>query len=205
MQAIQRHLTKTAIAGIVAVLPIAGIILTVYYIEVMISESWLSRQPYYFPGLGIVAAAVLIYLIGLCVSNVIGVWVVHRLDALLDRVPALGALYQTIKQILGYGEGPNALFLRVVMVPARDTPGEELGFVTQEITDESGAHKSVVFIPFAPTPTNGRLVLLDTHVLRPAKMTVNEAFRTSIALGKTDEMVRSQLGSSTDASVPVDG
>ncbi len=196
MRAIQKHFTKTSIAGIVALLPIGGVVLTVYYIETGISNSWLARQPYYFPGLGIIAAAVLIYLIGLGVSNVLGKWAINRLDKLLDNLPALGALYQTIKQILGYGEGPNALFIRVVMVRARDMPGEELGFVTQEIVDDSGTRKAVVFLPFAPTPTNGRLLLLDEDAMRPVNMSVNEAFKTSIALGKTDEMIAAQRAGS---------
>jgi len=190
MRAIQKHFAKTAIAGVVALMPIAGIVLTVYYLETTISNSWLARQPYYFPGLGIIAAAVLIYLIGLGVSNVLGRWTINRVDRLLDNVPALGALYQTVKQILGYGEGPNALFIRVVMVRARDIPGEELGFVTQEIIDDgSGTHKAIVFIPFSPTPTTGRLLLLDEDAMRPVNMSVNEAFKTSIALGKTDEII----------------
>ena len=201
MRAIQKHFTKTAIAGIVALMPIVGIVLTVYYAETTISNSWLARQPYYFPGLGIIAAAVVIYLIGLGVSNVLGRWTLNVIDKLLDNVPALGALYQTVKQILGYGEGPNALFIRVVMVRASDVPGEELGFVTQEIIDEAtGARKAIVFIPFSPTPTNGRLVLLDEQAMRPVNMSVNEAFKTSIALGKTDEMVQSVECSTHEAT-----
>ena len=70
--------------------------------------------------------------------------------------------------------------------------GAKLGFVTQEIIEEAtGARKAIVFIPFSPTPTNGRLVLLDEQAMRPVNMSVNEAFKTSIALGKTDEMVQS--------------
>jgi hypothetical protein len=54
MNAIVKHLSKCMIAGVVALLPIGGLVFTVTYFEVLISGSWLADQPWYLPGMGVV-------------------------------------------------------------------------------------------------------------------------------------------------------
>ena len=183
MRSISRHLTRSLIAGIVALLPVGGVVLTVVWMETMISESWLAKREFYIPGLGIVAAVVIIYLIGLVVSTFLGRWIWSRIDRLLDQVPALGQLYQTLKQILGYGEGKDAVFRRVVLLPSRETAGDELGLVTNDV-DDDGVQKLAVFIPGAPNPTAGRLVLIEARHVRPIDLPVNEALKSMLTLGK---------------------
>ena len=47
-------------------------------------------------------------------------------------------------------------FQEVVLVPNKDIAAEELGLVTNQISDESGNIKLVIFIPGAPNPASGR-------------------------------------------------
>src|SRR5258708_39183822 len=115
-QYIARHVTGCFLAGVVALLPIGGFVLTVAYLEATIAGSWLAGQPYYFPGLGLLATAAVIYLIGLTVSTFLGRWLWGRIDVLFDSLPALGRLYQTLKQIIGYGAGEDAIFQRAVLI-----------------------------------------------------------------------------------------
>ena len=42
MQAIRSHLSRCIVAGIVALLPIGGTVLSVLYLESMIADSWLK-------------------------------------------------------------------------------------------------------------------------------------------------------------------
>src|SRR5262245_21878357 len=99
MSYLTRHISRCFLAGLVALLPIGGFILTVVYLESAISESWLARQPWYVPGFGLLATAAGIYAIGLTVSTFIGRWAWNKLDFVLDSLPMLGRLYQTLKQI----------------------------------------------------------------------------------------------------------
>ena len=183
MRSISRHLTRSLIAGTVALLPIGGLVLTVVWMESTISGSWLAERRFYFPGLGIVATFAIIYVIGLVVSTFLGRWIWSRIDRLLDQVPALGQLYQTLKQILGYGEGQDAIFHSVVLVPSRETPGEELGLVTNTL-EHDGVSKIAVFIPGAPNPTAGRLLLIESKDVRPIDLPVSEALKSMVTLGK---------------------
>ena len=183
MKQFQKHIWQCFVAGIVALLPIVGMIITIVYCEEMVSESWLSQQGFYFFGLGILIVLVATYFIGLFFSNVIGKWVWDSIDLILIRTPILGNLYQTLKQILGYGEGEDAIFRRVVFVKTKDFDGEEIGLVTRENIELESSEKLAVFLPFSPSPINGRLVFVDKSIVRESDMSVNDALKSLVSIG----------------------
>jgi uncharacterized membrane protein len=198
MKKIYKHIAGSFIAGIVAILPIGGLIVTVGYLESTISSSGLSKMPFYVPGFGLLAAVILIYLIGLGVTTFIGKWIWNRVDSLLDKLPALGSLYKTLKQILGYGKGENAIFYEVVLVPSRDPQSLELGLVTNRIADGNGrVEKLVIFVPGAPNPTSGRLLLMDEECVRPLAMPVSEALKALVSMGKSEIDLGEEIKEST--------
>jgi len=182
MRLFQQHLARCFIAGIVALLPIAGIVLGIVYFEVQLSGSWLKDQGFYFFGMGLLFTLISIYLVGFVVSTFIGQLAWRVVDRLLNRLPILGNLYQTLKQLLGYGEGPNAFFQRVVFVHNRELDADQIGLVTREANEATQGHLAV-FVPFAPTPTSGRLIFVEASKVRPAGMTVNEAMKWLVSIG----------------------
>jgi uncharacterized membrane protein len=184
MTTLSSHLTRCFLAGIVALLPIGGTILMIAYLESSVAGSWLARQPYYFPGAGLLLMAVVIYAVGLIATTVLGRWAWSSVDRLLDRLPVLGRLYQTLKQIVGVSEGKDAIFQQVVLVPARDTDAMEIGLVTHETVDSAGKKQRVVFVPSAPTPTSGRLLIVDETLLVPLNISASEALKALVSLGK---------------------
>jgi uncharacterized membrane protein len=186
MNSISRHFTKNILAGVVAILPIGGLILTIGYLETSISSAGLTRLPFYFPGLGILLVLVLIYLIGLILTTFIGKWLWNLIDKLLNNLPALGKLYQTLKQILGYGEGEDAIFQQTVLVPAQGGSGLEIGLVTNRIKLPDGSENLVIFIPGSPNPTSGRLVISKPEMVTLTKIPVNSAFKILVAAGKSE-------------------
>ena len=185
MQTLTSHISRCFLAGIVALLPIGGSIIAVVYLESLLASSWLAKQPWYFPGLGLLATAVGIYLIGLTVSTFLGRWIWSRIDLVLASLPALGRMYQTLKQILGYSEGKDALFLRVVLVKGYSPDGEELGLVTNETKSTEGVQKLIVFVPGSPNPTTGRLIVIDASRTVPLSISVNDAIKSLLSVGKT--------------------
>lgn len=186
MKRLRTHITQCLIAGIVAMLPIGGLIITVGYMESVVSSSGLSHLPFYFPGFGLLVTAVFIYLVGLGVTSFFGKLIWTRVDRLLEKLPALGRLYQTLKQILGYGEGKDAIFHETVLIPGRDPGSEELGLVTNKISDETGKAKLIIFVPGVPNPTSGRLVIMDEESVKPLAMPVTATLKTLVSMGKTD-------------------
>ena len=186
MQRIASHFSKNLLAGIIAILPIGGLIITVGYLEATISSAGLTQLPFYFPGLGILLALLLIYLIGLVLTTFIGRWLWTRIDRLLHQLPALGRLYASLKQILGYGEREDAIFQQTVLVPAQGGAGLELGLVTNHVTLPDGSENLVVFIPGSPNPTSGRLIIVHPDQVTATETAVNESFKLLVAAGKSD-------------------
>ena len=178
-----RHLTRTLVAGIVALLPVGGLVLSVVWAEGLVAESWLAEQSWYVPGLGLIGVALLLYVIGLLVTTFVGRWLWRLMDGLLEELPLLGGLYGTLKQLLGYGEGKDAMFHEVVWVPARGFEAEELGFVTHRLDTEEGP-RLVVFVPSSPTPTNGRMLVLPPDGVRACPLSVHEALKALVSVGK---------------------
>ena len=180
------HVTRCLLAGIVALLPIGGLVLTIGYLESMISSAGLTALPFYFPGLGLLVAFVVLYLIGLVLTTFIGKWLWARIDSLLHRLPLLGPMYGSLKQILGYGEGKDAVFHETVLVQSPSGPGEEFGLVTNRVSMPDGGERLVVFVPGAPNPTSGRLLVCKPEDTRRVDMPVNTTLKALVAVGKTD-------------------
>lgn len=186
MKVLIAHITRAMIAGFVALLPIGGTILGFVWLEGQLKDTWNSVDalaPYYVPGLGILGACLAIYLVGLIVSTFLGRVLIRLFDELIDAVPPLGPLYRTLKQILGYGEGRDAIFERVVWLRSRAHESEELALVTREVDGERGL---LLFVPGSPNPASGRLVYAQTNMIRPAQVSVHEALKTLVGLGKVE-------------------
>ena len=186
MNRLSRHFTTKLLAGLVALLPIGGLVITIAYMESTLSSAGLTRLPSYFPGMGILLALVIIYLIGLILTTFIGKWLWARVDRLLNRLPALGKLYRFLKQILGYGEGEQAVFEKTVLVPAQGGTGKEPGLVTNTLTLGNGEKSWTVFIPGSPNPTSGRLNIVRPDQVELTSIPVTAVFKTLIAAGQYD-------------------
>ena len=185
MKRVQKHIINCFIAGIVAILPIFGLVVFIAYVETTLASTGIGGFRFYFPGLGIILCLIVIYFFGLFVTTFIGKWIWNLFDGLLNRFPAIGQLYITIKEILGYSTDKNTIFQQVVLVPANQGYGEELGLVTERITNNNASVKLVVFIPAAPTPTSGRLIFIDEKEVKPLNMSAADTFKALISMGKT--------------------
>ena len=178
-----RHVTRCLVAGIVALLPLGGTALTVFWLEGALSASWLKEQRFYFPGLGLLLALIAIYVAGLLVTTFVGRFLWRRIDRLLERLPLLGAFYQSLKEVLGYDTQKGRFFEAVVLV--RSEGGDEFGFVTGR-TELNGATRTLVFVPGSPNPAHGRLLVLEDSAVRRVDLRVAPTLRALVAMGKTD-------------------
>jgi len=181
-----KHFVKNFIAGMIAMLPIVSTLISLWFIERSLSLSGIADLAFYFPGLGIILAVVTLYLVGLVATSFLGKFVWSRIDLIFERIPAIGQIYKAIKEILGYDTGDEAVFKAVVLYKDAASDSEELGLVTKEYQDDEGCSKSFVYVPNSPTPTSGRLVIIDSDKLKEIDMTPNEALKMILAVGKMD-------------------
>lgn len=104
---IAKALKKYLITGVLVWLPIAVTIWAMSYIISaadklinLLPESW---QPQHFwgfniPGLGIVAATVVLFVTGVFAANVLGRRILGAWDSLLGRIPVVKSIYSSVKK-----------------------------------------------------------------------------------------------------------
>lgn len=126
---------------------------------------------------------VLLYFLGLTLTSVIGRWLWHALDSALSRVPGIGTIYRTLKQILDFDAGEGALFERVVLVQNESMGSTEIGLVTST-EGEGSAKQFVVFVPGSPNPSQGRLIRIPASRVIATDWTVDKALKALFSLGK---------------------
>ena len=178
-----RHVTRCLVGGIVALLPIGGTALGLVYAETTLARSWRDDVSWYFPGMGIVAAVLLVYLVGLLVTTFFGRWLWRQADKLLQRVPLVGTLYSSLKEVLGYDTERDRFFESVVAVRVDD--GFEIGLVTGRADGPDGTEHTIVFVPSSPNPSNGRLLLLPPDHIKVLDLRAADALRGLVSMGKT--------------------
>lgn len=105
------------------------------------------------------------------------------MDGSLSRFPALGILYRTLKQILGFDTGEGALFQRVVLVRDDSTSSTEIGLVTASDGDGEAKHL-IVFVPGSPNPSQGRLLRIPASRVDATDWSVDKALKSLFSVGK---------------------
>jgi uncharacterized membrane protein len=178
------HFTKCFLAGLVAVLPIGGLILLIVQLDQAL-RPLVKDTPFDFFGMSLIVAIVAIYLLGLIVTTFIGRWVWGLVDSLLSRLPGLAVLYKTLKQILGYGDGKDALFRQVVFIKDAASGTLEVGLVTEELLIKEHGQRLAVFLPGSPNPMLGKLVLVEPQRVIPTQIPVDVALKALLSTGKT--------------------
>lgn len=141
------------------------------------------------PGLGIVLGIALIFVTGVLVANFLGQRIVALWEALLDRIPLVRSIYQGIKQITSTVlSNQDQSFKEVVLVefpqPGQWTYGFVVGNPGEGVKSELGTEDLVtVYVPTAPNPTSGFVVMMTRSRVRKTAVPVEEALKYHLSLG----------------------
>ena len=137
------------------------------------------------PGLGLIATAVVILVIGTIATNVFGRRVLMRGESMLLQVPLFRTIYAPVKQLISAFSPDNEFgFKRVVMVDTSDR-GAVLGFLTKEFTIDRGQGPEPRLAVYVPT---NHLYLGDILICRPDQavfpdLSVQEGIRVFLTGG----------------------
>lgn len=145
-------------------------------------------QEYYFPGLGILALLLLIFLAGLLATNLIGRRIVTRWEEFLDRVPFVRGIYATLKSVMDIlSFKQREKYDKVVMIQFPKNGHYCLAFVTGETREEIQALVPEplihVFVPTSPNPTSGYFLLVPEKEITPVELGVEEAMKLIVSGG----------------------
>ena len=191
-------LKKYFSAGLLLWIPLA---VTVWVLESIIrwSDSLLGLLPpdwrpdaflgFHVPGIGLVIAGIVILVTGVLVANIIGQWVLRAWESVLEKIPFVRPIYSGVKQILQTILSDQTQSFKEVVLIEFPRPGVwTYGFVVAEpgkkTAKEIGGESLVtVFVPTAPNPTSGYVLMVERSALKPTSATVDEAFKFHISLG----------------------
>ncbi len=183
---------RTILAGALALMPV---VLTLWLVSIltMRTDALMSDlltpllpKGTYLPGLGLLVALVLLYVVGLAVNQ----WAVKAtlrwLDEVMGRIPLVKTLYLAIRDFTRFfpsEDGKKGDLKRVVLVPFG--PGQAIGFVTAEdasalgVTDvPRGADDPIVavYLPMSYM-VGGYTVFLPRSQLQNTGISVEAAMR----------------------------
>ena len=196
---IAKALKKYLITGVLVWLPIAVTIWAMTYIisaaDRLISllpESW---QPQHFwgfnvPGLGIVAATVVLFVTGVFAANVLGRRILGAWDSLLGRIPVVKSIYSSVKKVSeSLLSDSSRSFKTPVLVPFPQPGIWTIAFVSGYIPDKLKGSLPQdddyisVYVPTTPNPTGGYYIMVKKSDVRELDMSVDQALKYVISLG----------------------
>ena len=188
-----RKLAGVFFTGLVAVLPILVTIALVMWL-VRAAESVLGGMlgillpsSLYLPGMGLVLAIGIIFLVGLGLQGVMFRGVMRWLEAGVERIPLIKTVYGAVRDLTGLmGTKGERRFTLVVMVALPGVPIRLVGFITVESLASSGlpgaADEVAVYLPMS-YQIGGYTLLLPRSYLTPLDMSFEEAMRFVITAG----------------------
>jgi uncharacterized membrane protein len=108
-----------------------------------------------------------LWLIGLAASRVFGRRLIEGIEAFLERIPLVQAVYGGTKRFITAMWRPPSRQQRVVLISFPSPQMKTVGFITSLLRDETtGRELAAVYVPTAPNPTSGyiEIVPLDEVV-----------------------------------------
>ena len=121
-------------------------------------------------------------------SYVFGKYFLSVGERAIQRIPGVGAVYNSVKQIVAtFGTQNRNLFSKVVLVEFPRKGVWTLGFLTNKQQGEAqsltGAETWTVFVPTTPNPTSGFLLMLPKHEITELEMSVGDGMKMIISGG----------------------
>jgi len=124
------HLRQNFIAGLFSFVPLAITAFIVWWID----QNTHSVTDYVFhrriPFIGVILALLAIYLTGLITTSLLGRMILGSIDHLLVKVPLVGQVYLSWKQIALTPGGSGGTFSRVVLIPDETGQMQLMGFTS---------------------------------------------------------------------------
>jgi len=136
------------------------------------------------PGLGIILTIILIYVLGLIVTNFLGRKIFDIGESIVKRVPIVSMIYTTLKQITDtFTKGTTDAFDGVVYIQYPRQGLWTMAFISGESKNKDGIPYFHLFVPTTPNPTSGFFLMIPQADSISTGMTVEEGLKTIISGG----------------------
>lgn len=187
-----KHLRNHFIAGLFVLLPLVVTIEILIWgfnqIDSILGGIFLKYLGMRIPGLGLVTLLILVVVTGMLTRNYLGRKMIKLGEQLLNKIPILGGIYSTTKQITeGFATPEKSIFRRVVLIEYPRAGIYSPGFLTGDspgvISKKTGGKILNVFVPTVPNPTTGFLICVPEEQVIFLEMSVEDGFKMIISAG----------------------
>lgn len=148
----------------------------------------LQRIPFFWDLLATGIVVLLVSGLGYLSHYVFGKYFLRITERAIQRIPGIGAVYNSVKQIVATFSAQNRnLFSKVVLVEFPRKGVWVIAFLTNKQQGEAqtiaGTETWTLFVPTAPNPTSGFLVMAPRHELVELEMSVGDGMKMVISGG----------------------
>lgn len=133
------------------------------------------------------ATVLLLLLVGALVGNFVGRQLLDWMDELMMHVPVVKTIYGATRQLMGaIHSGQGGSFKEVVLIEWPHPGSFTLGFVAHRDCSwavSGGETMIAVYVPTAPNPTSGYVVMIDATKVRPVALSADQALTWAVSGG----------------------
>ncbi len=195
---LQRHF----LTGLLAITPLVITSWILLYFYEFISNRMrplLARIPalseaypeFFVTLIGALVFILLIMLVGMFTRNLIGMAFFRLLERFFKQIPVVKSLFSAVQQIANvFLQDQRKAFQKVVVIAYPRQGLYSMGFVTR---DEPGDEMVTVFLPTAPNPTSGYMLLVPRGDVRQVDIPIEEAIKLIVSGGSIMTEAQSEM------------
>lgn len=190
-------LKKYFIAGLLIWLPLAATLWVLDFIVstmdrtlLLLPQGWRpdALLGVHIPGFGLILSVSVLLLTGVLAANIIGERLLRWWESLLTRIPIVRSIYSSVKQVsdtLFSKKGQS--FRKVVLIEFPQRGQWTMGFVVgapgAQFEAKLGTELVTVYVPTAPNPTSGYVLMVPSADLHEIDISVDDALKFHVSLG----------------------
>ncbi|GAC27563.1 DUF502 domain-containing protein [Brumicola pallidula] len=177
------------IKGLLTILPF---VITIYLLTWLINTtetllSTLIAEAYYFPGLGIGLALLVLATIGIIVNLYVIKLIIEKANSLFDRVPLIKTVFGAIKDAVDLFQVKQDQNTKKAVSVQVSEGVNLIGFITGDSIAEvlyPGQNKTAVYVPFS-YQIGGYTLYLDADKITELSIDVETAMRIAVTGGNS--------------------
>ena len=185
-----QSIKRRIFAGLIAIVPIAVTFWILKFLFTFLdgfAAPLLKQIDIEIPGLGIILTLLFIFILGILITNVLGKTIFNWGEKILDKLPFVNTIYNTIKQITSaFSSSTVKSFEQVVFIQYPRKGLWTMCFVTNQSKNENGESFYHVFVPTTPNPTSGVFIVVPQKDAIHPDISVEDGLKAIISGGILD-------------------
>ncbi len=188
MYSLIKNVKTKFFAGLVALIPMVLTFYVLRFIYILMNQISAPIVKKYFdleiPLLGISGMIIFIYLLGIIVTNLIGVKILELGEIILRKVPLVSTIYVTFKQITNtLTLNNNQSFQGTVYIEYPKKNLWTIAFISGSSKNNNNNEYYHLFVPTTPNPTSGFFIVIRKNKTIPTGLSVENSLKTIISGG----------------------